>query len=398
MHRPIKILHCLGTLDPGGVETWLLRVLGSIDRDQFQFDFCTLGDRKGLYADEMEQLGAKVIRCPLAEYWSFGSRFNSLLKACQYQVVHSHVHLFSGVLLRWARARGVPIRVAHSHTSYDEYSDKTLRRYYRGLMLRWIQRHCTHGLAASHIAAEELFTKSWPEDDRFKVLHCGIDLALFQDSFDKDQLRNELGIPLDAPVVGHVGGFVKPKNHRFLLEIAGTILKMRPDIHFLFVGDGPLRAEIETQSRSAGISSNIHFAGTRTDIARLMRACMDAFILPSLWEGFGLVLIEAQAAGLPCIVSNAVSVETFIFHKQMFRLPLSEGKNEWATKTIDALSLRPITSPVAIETLKQTDFCIHRSTAELANLYANGLKSSSDRVGFMSSPTLADRGYKDATG
>src|ERR1700692_3730474 len=92
MPRPIKILHCLGTLDPGGVETWLLRVLGSIDRDQFQFDFCTLGDRKGLYADEMEQLGAKVIRCPLAEYWSFGSRFNSLLKAGQYQVVHSHVH------------------------------------------------------------------------------------------------------------------------------------------------------------------------------------------------------------------------------------------------------------------------------------------------------------------
>ena len=370
MPRPIKTLHCLGTLDPGGVETWLLRVLRFIDRDRFQFDFCTLGDQAGLYADEIEQSGAKVIRCPVSEYWSFGSRFNRILKNGQYRAVHSHVHLFSGLLLRCARARKVPIRIAHSHTSHDDNADRPLRRYYRALMLRWIQRYCTHGLAASHAAAEELFTKSWPQDDRFKVLHCGIDLALFQDNYNKNQLRNELDIPLDAPVVGHVGRFVKPKNHRFLLEIAGKILKMRSDIHFLFVGDGPLRVEIETQSRAAGISSNVHFAGTRTDIPRLMRACMDAFIFPSLWEGFGLVLIEAQAAGLPCIVSNTVSVETSIFHKQMIRLPLSDDKKEWAKKTIEALTLRPVTSQLATQTLAQTDFCIRKSTAQLTKLYA----------------------------
>jgi len=369
MPRPIKILHCLGTLDPGGVETWLLSVLRSIDRNQFQFDFCTLGERAGLYADEIEQAGAKVIRCPLAEYWSLGSRFKRILRDGQYHVVHSHAHFFSGVLLRWARARGVPIRIAHSHTSYDEYAERPLRRYYRDLMLRWIQRYCTHGLAASRTAADELFTESWPEDDRFKVLHCGIDLTLFQDNFDKDQLRNELGIPLDAPVVGHVGRFVKPKNHRFLLEVAGNILKMRSDIHFLFVGDGPLRAEIETQSRDAGISNNVHFAGTRTDIPRLMRACMDAFIFPSLWEGFGLVLIEAQAAGLPCIVSNTVSVETSIFHEQMIRLPLSDDKKEWAIKTIDALTVRPVASQLATRALEQTDFCIRASSAQLEQLY-----------------------------
>jgi glycosyltransferase EpsF len=123
-----------------------------------------------------------------------------------------------------------------------------------------------------------------------------------------------------------------------------------------------------------------------------MRACMDAFILPSLWEGFGLVLIEAQAAGLPCVVSNAVSVETSIFHKQMIRLPLSDGKNEWATKTIDSLTIRPVTYQLATQTLKQTDFCIQRSTAALAKLYATELKLSSDEVGIMSSRALADRG------
>jgi len=379
MRRSIKILHCVGTLDPGGIETWLLHVLRSIDRDQFQFDFCILGNRAGLYAEEIEQLGAKVIRCSLAKnYWSFGTRFKRILKERQYHVVHSHVHLFSGVLLRWARSSGVPIRIAHSHTNYDEYADRTLRRQYRDLMLRWIQQHSTHGLAASDTAADDLFTKSWPKDDRFKVLHCGIDLSLFQDNVHRAQLRNELGMPLNAPVVGHVGRFIKVKNHRFLVEVAAKILKMRSDIHFLFVGDGPLRVEIETQSRTAGISNNVHFAGTRTDIPHLMRACMDTFIFPSLWEGLGLVVIEAQAAGLPCVVSDAANVETSIFHDQMIRLPLSQGTQEWAKKTIEALSLRPVASQLATQILAQTDFCIHKSTAQLARLYANEAASLSN--------------------
>ena len=237
-------------------------------------------------------------------------------------------------------------------------------------MRSWIRKHATHGLAISQIAGKELFAQAWQQDKRFRVLHYGIDLALFQPELNKDHLRKELGLPLNAPVVGHVGRFVKAKNHNFLLNIANEVLKLRPDIHFLFVGDGHLKAEIERQSTAIGISSNLHFAGTRSDVPRLMHACMDAFVFPSKWEGFGLVLIEAQAAGLSCIVSDSVSDETSIFHRRMFRLPLSRSAKEWATVIIKSLELTPLRPEETLSVVAQAGFCIRQSSALLTQLYA----------------------------
>jgi glycosyltransferase involved in cell wall biosynthesis len=371
MPGPIKILHCLGTLDPGGVETWLLHVLKAIDTKRFQFDFCTFGPRAGLFAPEVEKLGARVLRCPLPKnVWKFGRRFRGILRQGQYDVVHSHVHLLSGLLLRWAQAENVPVRIAHSHTIDNDKPDRPLRRYYRGLMQSWIRKHGTHGLAVSQIAGKELFAEAWQQDKRFRVLHYGIDLALFQSEFNKDQIKRELGIPVNAPVVGHVGRFVNAKNHHFLLKIAADVLKLRPDIHFLFVGDGPLKAEIETRSTAIGISPSVHFPGTRHDIARLMQGCMDTFVFPSRWEGFGLVLIEAQAAGLPCVVSDSVSDETSIFQRRIFRLPLSKSTKEWATVIIKSLELTPLKSEETLSVLAQTGFCIRESSTLLTQLYA----------------------------
>jgi glycosyltransferase involved in cell wall biosynthesis len=375
MSRPIKILHALGTLNPGGVEVWLLSLLKSLDTNQFQFDFCTLGSEAGLYADEAQGLGAVIHRCPRFPIYSLGPRFRKILRQDQYDVVHSHVHLFSGALLRWAQTEKVPVRIAHSHASHDDNSDRPLRRYYRRLMQGCIERHSTHGLAASQIAGKELFAGAWQQDHRFRVLHYGIDLARFQSAFSKDQIRKELGIPIDAPVVGHVGRFVKAKNHHFLLKIAAEILKLRPDIHFLLVGDGLLKDEIEKQSRAMRISPNVHFPGARNDIPRLMQGCMDAFVLPSLWEGFGLVLIEAQAAGLPCTLSDSISEETSVFHQRIFRLPLSKDAKEWAMVIINSLRLRHLTSEETLSTLDQTDFSIRQSSAVLTQLYASATQT-----------------------
>jgi len=196
--RQIRILHVLGTLNPGGVETWLMHILRNIDRTRFHLDFCTFGAEPGLYASEAEKLGSKVSRCPKrANLWSFSRRFRNILREGKYDVVHSHVHLFSGTVLRWAKAEHVPVRIAHSHTSQDDRSDTLARRYYQTLMKSWIDGCATHGLAASRPAAFTLFGENWEGDGRFSVLHYGIDLRPFEEPVDQDEVRRELGIPLE---------------------------------------------------------------------------------------------------------------------------------------------------------------------------------------------------------
>ena len=158
--KQVRVLHIVGSLDPGGVETWLLNVLKYIDRDLLQFHFCTCGSKAGLYADEVASLGGVVVRCRKGpNLWSFRRNFRKMLREGKYDVVHSHVYLFSGVLLRWAKDEGIPIRIAHCHAGRDDKPHTQARGYYRRLMKAWINRYATYGLATSELAAVELFEK-----------------------------------------------------------------------------------------------------------------------------------------------------------------------------------------------------------------------------------------------
>ncbi|MGH9684186.1 MAG: glycosyltransferase [Candidatus Acidiferrales bacterium] len=368
--RPLKVLHALGAFDPGGVETWLLGVLKSCDRGRIEFDFCTFGQGVGANAREVERLGGKILPCPVSgNFLSFRRRFRRVLREGHYDAVHSHVHCFSGALLRWAQAERVPMRIAHSHTSRDDRPDTLSRRYYRRAMKSWIRRYATHGLAASRLAAADLFGERWEEDARFRVLHYGIDFGKFQEPVSREQVRSEIGLPLDAPVVGHVGRFAPAKNHGFLLEIAGEILKTRPDVHFLFVGDGPLRPEIEARSRAMGISGNVHFPGSRADVPRLMRGAMDVFVFPSLWEGLGVALIEAQAAGLPCSICNTVPEEVVFSPESVGFLPLAAGANRWATQVIGSFNAQRPRSNSVLDIVTQNGFSIEESVSKLKSVY-----------------------------
>jgi glycosyltransferase involved in cell wall biosynthesis len=366
----VKVLHVLGTMNPGGVETWLLHVLKHIDRARFQFHFCTLGLHPGLYATEVETLGGKMLPCPKRHnIWSFAQRFRRILRDGHYDVVHSHVHLFSGAVLRWAQAEGVPMRIAHGHTSLDEKPNTPARRYYRKVMKLRIGRYATHGLAASRPAAAELFGQNWQADGRFRVLYYGIDLHPFQEPIVRDEVRKELGVPVDAPVLGHVGRFDPPKNHRFLLEIAGEIAKRRPDVHFLLIGNGRLRPVIEAQARAMGLSGKVHFVGIRSDVPRIMRGGMDVFVFPSLWEGLGLTLIEAQAACLNCIVADTVPEEVVLSPESLKFLSLSAGTSDWATQVIGGLDAPRPESTAVLNRVAQSRFSIRQSVLELTSVY-----------------------------
>ena len=377
--RPMRILHALGSLDPGGVEMWLLNVLRHIDRDQFQFDFCTFGSQPGLHAGEAEKLGSKILRCPKGSNpWEFGRRFRRILREGGYDVVHSHVHFFSGTILRWASAEGVPVRIAHSHNSHDGRADTLGRGVYRRLMKSWIDRYATHGLAASQVAAAQLFGEDWQNDDRWRVLYYGVDPDQFKKPVDRDAIREELGIPADAAVVGHVGRFDEQKNHTFLVEIARVTSRERRNVRFLLIGDGPLRHDIEARCKQLGISGGIHFMGIRKDVPRLMTA-MDVFIFPSLWEGLPVALVEAQAAGLNCVASDAISPEAALSPESVEFLPLSAGSARWAAEAIRMLA-EPKKRSSLLTMPSNSKFRIQESVRDLAHVYRSNPASSAEIV------------------
>ncbi len=340
----MRILHVLGKLDYGGVETWLVQVLRQIDRQRYQMDFLVHTTAPGMYDEEVRALGARIIPClgpsnPL----QYALNFRRVLgEYGPYDVVHSHVHHYSGYVLLLAAMAGVPVRIAHSHSaprSTEAFRGPgrpadlrtPYRRMYRRTMQAMIGICATRGLAVSAEAGDHLFSKNWRNyPEQWQLQHLGIDLSRFDIPVDRDSLRRAIGIPSDALVIGHVGRFVTPKNHGFLVEIARELIKLEPKAVFLLVGDGPLRAEIEAKVNGYSIEKHFIFAGLRSDVPALMKGAMDVFLFPSLYEGLGLALLEAQAAGLTSIVSDIVPRESDAIPSLVDRLALGNSASTWA--------------------------------------------------------------------
>jgi glycosyltransferase involved in cell wall biosynthesis len=375
--RPIRVLHVLGALNRAGAETWLMNVLRHIDRERFRLDFLVHTTEAGAYDPDVRALGGRIFPClgtrqPLA----YARALRTILKSeGPFDVVHSHVHAYSGLVLRAAHQVGVPQRIAHSHcdtTTLDARSS-VLRRAYLGLMKSWLHRHATLGLAVSRQAAVSLFGANWSGDRRWRISYCGIDLAPFRASTDRAAVRSEFKIPERAFVVGHVGRFDYQKNHKFLIEIFTTLSRRNPDARLLLIGEGPMRPAIEEQFGWAGLRDKVIFAGPRPDVPRLMTAAMDAFVLPSHFEGLPLVLLEAQAAGLPCLLADTVAEETTVNPALVRRLSLAQTTEAWCDE-LDALcrSLAHESRREAVRVIEESAFNIQTGVARLQEIYSEG--------------------------
>jgi glycosyltransferase involved in cell wall biosynthesis len=333
--RPVCILQVVGGMNFGGVETWLMHVLRHIDRERFRMDFLVHTAQPCAYGEEIQKLGSKIIPClGTSRPWRYARNFRRALKEHgPYEVVHSHVHHFSGFVVYLAHRAGVPVRITHSHsdTSLNDGRATTLRTGYLQLMEHLIRRHATTGIACSRKAAASLYGAAWQNDNRWKVVYCGIDLEPFRQPVDRAEVRRELNIPEDAFVLGHVGRFHEPKNHTFLIDIAAEVARREPNMRLLLVGDGPLRPQIEAKVACLGLTDKVIFAGFRSDVPRLMKGAMDLFVFPSRYEGLGLVLIEAQAAGLPCVYSDTVPAEADVVKSNICRLSLQASLNQWSS-------------------------------------------------------------------
>lgn len=370
----MRILHVLGKLDRGGAETWLVQLLRNIDRSQFQMDFVVHSEVRGAYDEEVQALGARVIPClSTTRPVQYARNFLGILKHDgPYDVVHSHVHHFSGYVLMLAAMAGVPVRIAHSHSDRrpGDRGRGTLRAAYLSAMKGLVRTFATGGLTVSSEAGDDLFTPNWRSCSKWKLVHLGIDLSRFAITVDRNSVRRELGIPDDALVVGHVGRFFPEKNHALLVEIAREIVKREPRAFFLLLGGGPLRGEIEKVVRSLNLDKHFLFAGVRPDVPTLMKGAMDVFLFPSVYEGLPIALLEAQAAGLPCVISETISVESDMVPDLIVRKSLTQSPSLWAAHVLEQVEKRHTISFERICSYMD-DRSISKSSERLLSLYAS---------------------------
>lgn len=372
---PIRVLHVVGAMNAGGVETWLMHVLRNLDRERIQMDFLVHTHTESLFDDEILSLGGKILHCSSpSNLFAYIRDFRRLAKEYgPYDVIHSHVHHFSGVTLSLARTLGVPLRIAHSHsdTRSVQASSRIVRRAYFAVMKQLIAMSSNCQLAGSNHAAQALFRVDSGRSGHYQVLHYGIDFAPFAILQGDDRLKNLLGVPEDAWVIGHVGRFVPEKNHRFILDILEKLMRYDSRVYGLLVGDGPLRWSIEESARERGIADRVLFTGVRTDIPDLMTQVMNVFILPSLYEGLPLTGVEAQAAGLPCYFSDSITEEVVIPNARTKFLSI-EDAGEWAAHIRDTLwEPVPNDREHALQAALNSAFNVFHSIKELQHVYEN---------------------------
>lgn len=373
----MRVLHVVGGLGAGGVEQWLVQVMRTIDRDRYRFDFVVHQDVEGLHLAEARSLGARVEvdSAPGRHLGSVGGciqaaqyvrRLGRILDAGGYDVVHGHQHYFSSLAVVAAARASVPVRIVHSHidTSPVDRQARLAHRLYLRAARAAILKYSTGQLAANDLAARSLFGSHWRD---CRILSYGTDLGRFVKTPDGRRFRDDLGVPPGAWVVGHAGRFVEQKNHRFLLEIAAELARIEPRFHLLLIGDGPLKGEIVTLAAEYGLAERVTFLGTRPDVPELMLNAMDAYVMPSLYEGLPIAVVEAQAAGLPCLVSSTISPSAEAVPALFRQLPLTSTASTWA---VELHAFRPtVDSDTALRQVQGGPFNVANSAHALIAFY-----------------------------
>lgn len=363
-----RVLHVLGALDRGGIEMWILHLLRKIPRSDLQQDLLLVGSRRGDLEPLARESGAEVYWIPIQKNrLSFLSRLYFFLRDTQPDILHSHLHYASGLVLSVARAAGIGVRVAHSHTDTrgkDSRSSLIRRAYIQGsrLLLRW---NSTDMVAASPVAAECLFP-SEDRGNRLRIIECGIDITRFRRprglKWSDVTSRRRLSL-------GTVGRLVEEKNHSFLLDVFAEVLKARPEARLSIVGDGPLKSCLQEKARLLGLSQSVTFWGPRDDICEYLLNEIDIFVFPSLHEGLGLAVIEAQASGLPCVISDGVPPEAVIVEGNVRRLPLEASAEKWAEEILALTREFPIPHEEAYSLVESSPYNIDNSSSAFLKYY-----------------------------
>lgn len=370
----VKVLMVAGQMNYGGLETMLMGFLRNIDSNKVHIDFMLNYEKPGVFDDEIRSIGSRIFIMPRLKpqnLFKYIKAVNAFFKEHkgEYDAVHGNLTSVGVIYLTLARKFGVKTRIIHAHYSNvkgNKYS------FLERLMLKPLKYCATHFFACSDAAGRFCFGEKITKQPNYTIIKNGVDLSRF--SFNENirgGIRKEMKLEHDY-VILHVGRFELEKNHTFLLKVMSEYIKRDAQAVLLLAGTGSLKAEIEDEANKLNINSKVRFLGVRDDIDMLMQAA-DIFVLPSLHEGLPVSGIEAQAAGLKCLFSDAVTKEADITGNCEF-LPISqEDGGKWVYALAEAKNSKRVKTD---EIITQNGYSISCQAKWLENFY---LKMSSRR-------------------
>ena len=330
-NEPIRVAQIIGKWLGGGVESVVMNYYRHIDRTKIQFDFICDEDSTNIPYGEIEKMGGKVILIPpYQKVFKYHKKLKEVLKSGGYKIVHSHINTLSVFSLFAAKCAGVPVRIAHSHSTTNKKEKK--KNLLKQVLRPFSKVFATDYMCCSELAGRWLFGNKEYDNGNVYLLNNAIDLDKFKyDEEKRKEKRKELNIEDSTLVIGHVGRFVEQKNHRFLIDIFNEVHKQKEKSILLLAGQGPLMEEMKEKVKILGIEDSVKFLGQRNDINELYQA-FDVFCLPSLYEGLGMVAVEAQVSGLLCVVSTEIPEIAKVTEKIVF-INLENNIKTW-TETI----------------------------------------------------------------
>ncbi len=372
----IRILHIFGAMNPGGAEKRTLDVMRNISANDFHFDFCTLLSKQpGLLEPEIQGLGGNVYPCNLFN-WKFPKQFCELLVQGKYDIVHSHVQLFSGYLLRLAHKMGIPGRIAHLRSMSDGKLSTPRRIIQRWLMKHWIRTYATHIVAVGQYTMSAAWNPNWQSDPKCQVIYNAVDTKPLNVPCDRAGIRQEFGFADDSIIITHVGNFLPPKNHLRMLQIFRELQTILPQARLLMVGNHhtPIGEQVRAWIAEHHIQNLVCLSGIRHDIGRILRSS-DVMLFPSKWEGISGVLLEAFAVGLPIVASNIpCNQEIQQYNSRMQVIGLQEKNMVWANALAQWTKVGPSSDT---EMFQQSPFTIEKNIAAMQQLWLHAAHRTS---------------------
>lgn len=368
----IRVLHIVTDMRRGGLETMIMNYYRHIDRELVQFDFLVHREKTGDYEKEIDNLGGKIYHMPVLNPFSIiykkklGDFF---IGHPEYDIIHVHQDCLSSVILKVAKEHGVKVRIAHSHASSQ---DKNFKYPIKLFFRRYIPEYATELMACGKEAGEWMFCGA-----QYHILANAIEIKKY--SYNKNKrrtVREEFGIEEDELIIGHIGRFSPPKNHSFLIDIFSVIQKKKK-CRLLLVGDGNLKKEIREKVQKLGLLEKVIFAGVRSDVPDLLQA-MDIFVFPSLYEGLGIVAVEAQAAGLPCVLSDKIP-DAAVITKLVKKISLESTAEMWAEAVVTLIGSK---REDTYESIKSAGFDIEQNAIKLQEFYLQALRGENNLCRF----------------
>lgn len=307
MQEPIRIVHNIASLHLGGSQAFVMNMYRNIDRSKVQFDFVVTPETKEGFYDEITNLGGKIFSCPRykgTNHIQYNKWWDDFFNEHpEYKVIHGHVRSTASIYLKIAKRHGL-VTIAHSHSTSN---GNGISAIVKRIMQLPIRKQADYLFACSDKAGKWLYGEKAITQQNYYMIPNGVDLKRFRFDVNKrNQMRMTLGIKEDMMILGHIGRLSTPKNHKFLLNVFNQYHKINSNSKLLLVGDGELFDSIKQHINKLDINDAVIMTGSKQNTEDYYQI-MDIFLFPSLWEGLPVSVVEAQANGLQCIISDVIT-------------------------------------------------------------------------------------------